>query len=386
MHAIMKRYTLVYLLSICSFLIILASCKNRGEKETFVKKLERNKESIAVGVYKPNENDVMYTREIIEALKIDGGIVAVSLDHEDIKRSKLENIDVLIFPEYRYEIKIDDYLMDIIKDFSVKKGKGIVSLGNGCRILSLNDNNRGLNLVPVKIVAPQPGEAQNGIMKFELTEKGEKIFTELKNTQHLFIDFQSGPIIDLESNKEQLIGLVGKKSNSPVGIPFFVTFPSGKGKIFISTAHPEITTGMRWMIPRMVRWTIGRDLVSYDSNVVRPGFFKQEVILDENNRKEIDELIDLLTQGDKNQKIKAMDKLINIYPWLAAVKVKELLSDPNDNVRLKAAEFLTHIEYTLAITDLEKAVKKERKRKIKEKLSALENEMGSMIEQQVSVN
>lgn len=382
----MKRYTLVYLLSICSFLIILASCKNQGEKETFIKKLERNKESIAVGVYKPNEHDVMYTREIIEALKIDGGIVAVSLDHKDIKRSKLENIDVLIFPEFRNEIEIDEDLMDIIKDFSVNKGKGIVSLGNGCRILSLHDNRRGLNLIPVKIVAPQPGESQNGIMKFELTGKGEKIFTELKNTQHLFIDFQSGPIIDLESNKEQLIGLVGKKSNSPVGIPFFVTFPSGKGKIFISTAHPEITTGMRWMIPRMVRWTVGRDLVSYDNNVVRPGFFKQEVILNEKNRKEIDELMDLLTRGDKNQKIKAMDKLANTYPWLAAVKVKELLSDPNDNVRLKAAEFLTHIEYTLAITDLEKAVKKERKRKVKEQLLALEKEMGSMIEQQVSVN
>ncbi|MEA2106540.1 MAG: HEAT repeat domain-containing protein [Bacteroidota bacterium] len=384
----MKNATLVYLLLICCFLVLFGSCKNSGEKRTYVKKLERNKESIAVGVYKPNENDVIYTQEIIETLKIDGGIVAVSLNHDDMKRSKLENIDVLVFPEFRNrnKIEVDDEVAEIIRKFTVEKGKGIVCLGNSGKIFSLNNRNEELSLVPVKFIEQQPGETLNGIMKFELTEKGEKIFTELRNTQNLFIDFQSGPIIDLESNKEQLIGLVGKKSNSPVGIPFFVTFPSGKGRIFIATVHPEITTGMRWMVPRMVRWVIGRDLVSYDKNVVRPGFFKQEILIDENYRKEMDELNDLLTSGDKEQKIKAMDKLLNSYPWLAAEKVKELLSDPNEKVRLKVAEYLTKIEYTIAITDLEKAVKDERKRKVKEQLLAYENEMCNMIEQQVSVN
>jgi|GEM_PF-1140931 len=387
-YVVMKNVILVYLLSIGCFLILFGSCKNSGEKRTYVKKLERNKESIAVGVYKLNENDVIYTQEIIETLKIDGGIVAVSLNHDDIKRSQLENIDVLVFPEFRNRNKIeaDDEVAEIIRKFTVEKGKGIVCLGNSGKIFSLNNRNKELNLVPVKFIEQQPGETLNGIMKFELTEKGKKIFTELRNTQNLFIDFQSGPIIDLESNKEQLIGLVGKKSNSPVGIPFFVTFPSGKGKIFISTAHPEITTGMRWMVPRMVRWVIGRDMVSYDKNVVRPGFFKQEIFIDENYRREIDELNDLLTQGDKDQKIKAMEKLLNSYPWMAAERVKELLSDPNEKVRLKAAEFLTKIEYTIAITDLEKAVKKERKCKVKEQLLAYENEMCNMIEQQVSVN
>ncbi|MDY6801251.1 MAG: hypothetical protein SVU94_08515 [Bacteroidota bacterium] len=379
----MKNATLVYLLSICCLIIILGSCKNSGEKRTYIKKLESNKESIAVGIYKPNENDVIYTQDIIEALKIDGGIVAVSLNHKDIKRSKLENIDVLVFPEFknRNKIEVDDEVAEIIRKFTVDKGKGIVCLGNSGKIFSLNNRNKDLTLVPVKFIEQQPGETLNGIMKFELTEKGEKIFAELKNTQNLFIDFQSGPIIDLESNKEQLIGLVGRKSNSPVGIPFFVTFSSGKGRIFISTVHPEITTGMRWMVPRMVRWVIKRDLVSYDKNVVRPGFFKQEILIDENYRKEIDELNNLLTQGTKDQKIKAMDKLLNSYPWLAAEKVKGLLFDPNDKVRLKAAEFLTKIEYTIAIIDFEKAVKNERKRKVKEQLLAYENEMCNMIEQ-----
>ncbi|MGC9374788.1 MAG: hypothetical protein ACP5DQ_07080 [Bacteroidales bacterium] len=384
----MKNATFVYLLLICCFIVLFGSCKNSSEKRTYVKKLERNKESIAVGVYKPNANDVIYTQEIIETLKIDGGIVAVSLNHDDIKRSQLENIDVLVFPKFstRNKIEIDDEVAEIIRKFMVEKGKGIVCIGNSGKIFSLNNKNEVLSLVPVKFTEQQPGETLNGIMKFELTEKGEKIFTELRNTQNLFIDFQSDPIIDLESNKEQLIGLVGKKSNSPVDIPFFVTFPSGKGRIFIATVHPEITTGMRWMVPRMVRWVIDRDLVSYDKNVVRPGFFKQEILMDENYRKEMDELNNLLTSGDKEQKIKAMDKLLNSYPWLAAGKVKELLSDPNEKVRLKAAEYLTKIEYTIAIADLKKAVKTERKRKVKEQLLAYENEMCNMIEQQVSVN
>jgi len=384
----MKNVTFVYLLLICCFLVLFVSCKNSGEKKTYVKKVERNKESIAVGVYKPNENDVIYTQEIIETLKMDGGIVAVSLNHDDIKRSKLENVDVLVFPEFRNQnkIEIDDEMAEIIKKFTVEKGKGIVCLGNSGKIFSLNNKNEELSLVPVKFTEQPPEETLNGIMKFELTEKGEKIFTELSNTQNLFIDFQSGPVIDLESDKEQLIGLVGKKSNSSVGIPFFVTFSSGKGRIFIATVHPEITTGMRWMVPRMVRWVIGRDLVAYDKNVVRPGFFKQEILMDENYQKEIDELNDLLISGNKDQKIKAMDQLLNSYPWLAAEKVKELLSDPNEEVRLKAAEFLTKIEYTIAIADLDKAVKNERKRKVKEQLLAYKNEMCNMTEQQIFEN
>lgn len=384
----MKNVTFVYLLLICCFLVLFVSCKNSGEEKTYVKKVERNKESIAVGVYKPNENDVIYTQEIIETLKMDGGIVAVSLNHDDIKRSKLENVDVLVFPEFRNQnkIEIDDEMAEIIKKFTVEKGKGIVCLGNSSKIFSLNNKNEELSLVPVKFTEQPPEETLNGIMKFELTEKGEKIFTELSNTQNLFIDFQSGPVIDLESDKEQLIGLVGKKSNSSVGIPFFVTFSSGKGRIFIATVHPEITTGMRWMVPRMVRWVIGRDLVAYDKNVVRPGFFKQEILMDENYQKEIDELNDLLISGNKDQKIKAMDQLLNSYPWLAAEKVKELLSDPNEEVRLKAAEFLTKIEYTIAIADLDKAVKNERKRKVKEQLLAYKNEMCNMTEQQIFEN
>jgi HEAT repeat protein len=71
---------------------------------------------------------------------------------------------------------------------------------------------------------------------------------------------------------------------------------------------------------------------------------------------------------------------------LAAEKVKELLSDPNEEVRLKAAEFLTKIEYTIAIADLDKAVKNERKRKVKEQLLAYKNEMCNMTEQQIFEN
>jgi len=384
----MKKNSLIYLLSISCFLILLASCNNSGKKESYVKKLERNKESIAVGVYKPNEEDVIYAREIIEALKIDGGIVAVSLNDEDIKRSKLENIDVLIFPAFRKysEIDLDEEMIEIIKNFSLERGKGIVGICSGNKIISKHINPQNIGLINLKMIEPQPGESLNGIMKFELSEKGKQIFPELKNTQNLFIDFQSGPIIDVEKNNKQMVNLIGSKSDNNAGIPFFLTAQAGKGKVFVTTAHPEITPGMRWIVPRIVRWTIGRDLVSYDRNVVRPGFFKQEIVLDENMRREIDEFIEMLTQGDKKQQVEAIEKLSKEYPWVAAEKVKDLLSDPNEKVRLKAAEFLTHIEYTLALEDIQKAIENERKRKVKEQLLAYEDEMSKMIDQKVSVN
>ncbi|MEE4198787.1 MAG: hypothetical protein V2I54_14200 [Bacteroidales bacterium] len=384
----MKKYALVYLLSIGCLLLILGACKNSGKKETYIRKLERNKESIAVGIYKPNESDVIYTRAILEALKIDGGIVAVSLNNEDIKRSKLENIDVFILPGFRSncQLTIDQELIEILRRFSFERGKGIVAISSGSKMITGNENKSRGYLIDLKMIAPQPGETLNGIMKFELSDRGKQIFPELKHTQNLFIDFQSGPIIDMESGNGQNIQLMGSKFKANAGIPFFVTAQAGKGRIFITAAHPEITPGMRWILPRMVRWTIGRDLVSYDQNVVRPGFFKQEFIIDEESRKEIDELITKLVEGDKSQKISAMDQLYNTYPWMAAEKVVGLLSDSHEKVRLKAAEFLTRIEYTPALPDLEKAVQNERKRRVKDQLLAYENEMCNMIEQQVSVN
>ena len=41
---------------------------------------------------------------------------------------------------------------------------------------------------------------------------------------------------------------------------------------------PESTVGMRWLVPRMVRWAAKKELVAYSPEVVRPQLEKKEIL------------------------------------------------------------------------------------------------------------
>ncbi len=88
-----------------------------------------------------------------------------------------------------------------------------------------------------------------------------------------------------------------------------------------------------------------------------------------------------LAEGKKTEMIAAMDELQNYYPWLAAENVRPLLSERNDDLKLRAAKYLVDIEYTLAIDDLINAIKKERSKKTKAKLILYKESLERMIDQ-----
>lgn len=76
---------------------------------------------------------------------------------------------------------------------------------------------------------------------------------------------------------------VHEEGNAPAnmtnGKPFFVANNYGKGRVFSSIAHPEGTPGMMWMIPRMVRWTLNKPFIPYQSSAVRPDLFNHESLM-----------------------------------------------------------------------------------------------------------
>ena len=79
--------------------------------------------------------------------------------------------------------------------------------------------------------------------------------------------------------------------------------------------------------------------------------------------------------------ISAMDDLQVLYPLAAAEKIRTLLIEKNDDIKLRAAEYLVDIEYTRALNDLKMVIRKERSKKVKEKLIAYRNDMEEMLEQ-----
>ena len=138
---------------------------------------------------------------------------------------------------------------------------------------------------------------------------------------------------------------------------------------------------MRWMIPRIVRWIYNKDFVYYNRNVFRPDLFTTEVKLDEELNTKLEKLLKQLEVGKKSEIIAAMDELQEIYPMIAADEVRSLLVEKNSDIMLRAAKYLVDIEYTLAIDDLKKLIKRERSKKIREQLKGFKIELENMLEQ-----
>lgn len=378
----MKKFVIIPIIILICIVPFFNSCQNNKTDKEYVKKVQLSEETIAVGIYKPTGVEVSNIQYIAEAINIDAGIVYVTLNDADVLKSKLENIDVVVFPELKNGeqiIAFDDEIEDIFKDFIIKKGKGALGFCNGAGILTNSDENGSLKLIDVKII--ENIDKKNGLIDFNLTEEGVEMFPELRDMEQVFVNYNSDVSFEIKNEMKDEMHILGNRIVNEKQFPIFVASKCGSGKLFLTAAHPETTPGMRWMIPRMIRWVYGKDPVWYDKNIVRPEIYNNQIILDEEFLTKVDELKSKLMNGGKSEKLMAMDEMQNYYPWLAAKEVKELLFEKSSEVKIRAAKYLVDIEYTYALKDIENAIKKVRNRKVKEQLTEYRNLLDSMTEQ-----
>jgi len=381
----MKKINIQRALLVLVVLVCLIGCKDEGQKRSYFRKLERSYETIAVGIYKTINPNLINISNIIEALKIDAGIVAVTLTDEDILRSELENIDVLIFPGLNLEElsdTINNEVVQIIRRFAVERGKGTIGICGGSNIFSVLDNEcKTVDLIGIEKVTLIESGKTPGIIGFNISEQGKDIFPELIDSINYFIDYHGDLVFSIDEDTNPTFNNVAQHMYEGKSFPLFVTLNLGNGKVFLTASHPESTPGMNTLLPRMVRWVMGRDLVTYDQNVIRPEFFKKEILYNKQFTNRFEFLINQLDEKRKKDKIMAMDELQEFYPWFAAEKVRQLLDDKNSEVRIRAAKYLSDIEYTMAIEDLETRIDKERNKKNREQLKQYLSKLESMIEQ-----
>ena len=378
----MKNRLNIIAIVLFTFLLSLFSCQNKKKDNAFIKKVQLSEETIAVGIYKPTGIELNNVQYIAEAIHIDAGIVYVTLTDADILKTKLENIDVIIFPGLKNSESIDimdDEIEDIFKNFITKKGKGALGFCNGAQILTNSEENSSLELIDVKIV--KNDKKFNGLLKLNLTEKGLDLFPELRDKEEMFIKYNSDVTFDIQNNSDVEANVIVNRLVDDTNIPIFISSKCGKGKLFLITAHPETTPGMRWMIPRIIRWLYGKDPVWYDKNIVRTDLFNQQIEFNDEFIAQVDKLKEILKSGDKNEKLDAMAQMQNFYPWMAAEEVKKLLDEKNNDVKIKAAKYLVDIEYTFAYEDLLKTIKNERSKKVREKLKVYKEAFEQMMEQ-----
>ena len=377
----MKKLNSVISVVIIMLVFIISSCQNDKKDVGYVKKVQLNSETIAVGIYKPagvNAVDISY---IAEAINIDAGMVFVTLRDADVLNTKLENIDVVIFPGIKSGDEfssLDKEIENIFRNFIVKKGKSAIGLCNGSGFLTCSLN-QSLNLDNIKMVDSE--DTTKGLIEFNLTKEGEQIFPELIGYNNLYTYRNSGSVLEFIDDSTDNITLLGQFDVGEIKVPLFIQTKSGSGKVLLITSQLESTPGMRWMIPRMVRWVQGKKTIRYDDNIVRPDLYSSAIIISNEVNIEIEKLKTKLAEGKKTEKIVAMDELQNYYPWLAAENVRLLLSERNDDLKLRAAKYLVDIEYTLAIDDLINAINKERSKKTKAKLIVYKESLERMIDQ-----
>lgn len=147
----------------------------------------------------------------------------------------------------------------------VKNGGGYVGICAGA-YLACSNFSWGLGILNASTVSSKWMRG-SGYMDMEVTVDGAPILGPVKG--HFKVRYNNGPIIkpgdraDLPAYRPlSLFRSEVAKNGSPVGVmvnsPAQAAASYGKGRVFISSPHPENTPGLEHLIPRGILWSAGK--------------------------------------------------------------------------------------------------------------------------------
>ncbi|MDQ2177804.1 BPL-N domain-containing protein [Marinifilum sp. D714] len=347
---------------------------------------------IKVGVFDKNGDSPWCITDAVEALKIDPKIDCEVIRASQIVSDEILEFDAIVFPggSGRSEtMSLGETGIERVVSLVKDKGIAIVGICAGAYIMTNTPNYPSLNLTGYKAIDIEHDHRGHGLAKFSLTKEGEKIFPELKDREISFCQYYEGPVLVSaedeieESSLGTMLSDVHTVEGSPANMtnnrPFIVANTVGKGKVASFVGHPECTPGMRWMLPRIVRWATNSEIVKYPKSVVRPDFFKEEIIY----TKDIQDLQSKYYNnllGSKEEKLEAIDKVVELACWSSKKWIPGLLRDKDATVRSKASIALVKLERTDALADLEVAFANETnddcKVQLEKSLTELKNILG----------
>ncbi|MFK5957877.1 MAG: BPL-N domain-containing protein [Lutibacter sp.] len=351
-------------------MLSLFACQN--EKKSNNKSYE-NLEKLKIAVFSGDGAGAVSVIETIEALKIDKGIEAMALSASEIQEGTLSKFDALIFPGgsgSKQLLSLGEKGQEIVTAFVEKEGKGVIGICAGAYLLSSTVGYPNLKLASSIHIDRAHYNRGRGLVEFELTAAGFKVFPELEN-KRLFAQYYDGPVLVKNDSAEFQFEELGKYVTdihpddfAPEGITpgktFILQQKKGKGKVFLIAGHTESTPGMRWMVPRMARWVCGSELVSYNQKWIRPQINNKAIIFDKALKKEEKKQFWLLFSENPQEQVQAIKTLYS-YRSRPAVRWNiGLLRSVNPETRQFAAKMLKQTEYSYAIQDLEIALKIEK--------------------------
>jgi len=350
-------------------LVFVSACNTNVEKYTEIQS-EKGKDHILVGVFDGNGAGAISVIETIEALRIDTGIIAFPISAVDIQKGELDNIDVLIFPGGSGSKELNNLGQsgkELVIDFVKNQGKGVVGICAGAYLLSSTAGYPSIAMASSIHIDRKHYNRGRGLVQFALTDEGMKVFPELKG-KSTFVQYYDGPVLSqtdsIESDYNEIATFVTDihpDNFAPEGITpgrtFSLNEKIGKGKLFVFAGHPESTPGMRWLIPRIVRWVSSNDMISYNQKWIRPEINIKPILFDKKLRNEEKKLFWKLYSNNSEDVIAAMNSL-NAMRSRPAVRWNiGLLRHNNAEVRSNAARLIGETEYTYALKDIIQALK-----------------------------
>ncbi len=340
-----------------------------------------SEKTIKVGVFCGEGASPVCVKETMEALKIDRGIVPFTVSAKDIVLGAMDRLDVIVFPGgsgSKQACNLGAQGREIVRNAVLQQGKGCVGICAGGYLLSSTPIYPwSLKLISANVFDREHYNRGRGLMEISFTDMGKTIFPEFNSQSSAFLQYYDGPVLvpspesDLPAYSElgtfvSDIHLTGGSSPGVTpGKTALLANEAGKGRVFVSAGHPEATPGMRWMVPRMVRWVAGRKIVPYPDQVVRTKRDTAEILFTAERIKLEKQLFWKLVDNNPAEKIAALKKLIALRSRPALRWAIGLLRDTEKDVRLAAAKVLADSEYTPAIDDLKIAIQVEKDKEAK---------------------
>lgn len=323
--------------------------------------------TIKVGVFDGHGGAETCKWEAVEAIKLDKEMQVRLVTSAEIASGALQNLDAIVIPGgggSRQYLNLGEANRKRIKDF-VKSGKGAVGICAGAYLFSDTPEYACMAINGACAIDIEHDNRGHGLAKFTLTTEGKKLFPEIAPRDTSYVVYYEGPVFieAKKANNFQTFAMmesdVHEEGNAPKNMtnnrPFFIGSNYGNGRIFSSVAHPEATPGMRWMIPRIIRWTLKKKQVKYSPNAVRPNLFNKEILFSKAMLKKESDIYNILLYGTAEEKIKALDWLETHISWDAKRWIQGLLYDKDASVRARAALYIAQSEFTHYFSDLKAA-------------------------------
>jgi len=206
---------------------------------------------------------------VAEQLGKSADVKLTKLSGKEIADGALKDFDVVIFTGgsgHKQADTLGEGGRDEVRRF-VRNGGGYVGICAGA-YLACSGFDWGVGVLNAKTVS-QKWQRGDGTVKMEVTQLGRE--TTGFAPGQLDVRYDNGPIIQPDSRKDlppyELVAFFRSevaKNGTPEGImvnsPAIVRAECDKGRVIISSPHPEQTAGLEKFIEHAVRWVARKEI------------------------------------------------------------------------------------------------------------------------------